>query len=319
MFSLLRRLLSPAASKLQAGVDVSSFQGPPGSWVGNAGKITWAAVKFTELEPDGTRYINQDAAADWDWLKQNKKGRLAYLFGHPSVSTADTVSFFVGELRKLGLEDGDAVSLDLETSDSRTPAQVNAWAAAVMADLARQLGRPPVLYTFLDFAGEGNCASLGKYPLWIADPSSPAGKPRVPKPWTKWAIHQYDITGAIDRDVAHYASQAAMAAALGKPAKPKPKEPDLKKIGGSIVGEVSAARWGDTATVVAGLGKDGFIQVARWAAGGDWGSWHNVSPTKAKGGADVMAWGTADGRLFYTDETGTVCIMETADAGKTWT
>jgi lysozyme len=313
MFSLLRRLLSPAASKLQAGVDVSSYQGPPGSWTGNAGKITWAAVKLTELEPGGTRYVNPDATTDWDWLKRNKKGRLAYLFGHPSVSTKDTVSFFVGELSKLGLHDSDSVALDLEVSDGRTPAQVNAWAVAVMADLEKNLGRQPVLYTFRDFAGEGNCASLGKYPLWIADPSSAAGKPKVPKPWRKWAIHQYDITGPIDRDVANFASQADMAAALGKP-----EEPDLKKIGGKIAGPVSAARW-NTATVVAGIGTDGFVQAARWAVGGDWGPWHNVSPTKAKGGPSLMSWGDADGRLFYTDEAGAVCIMDTGDAGQTWT
>ncbi len=314
MLSLLRRLVGLAAArKLVKGVDVASYQGPPGDWKGAAGKITWAAVKLTELEPGGTRYVNPDAAADWFWLKANKKGRVAYLFGHPSVSEKDTVSFFIGELRKLGLHNDDAAALDLEEADGRTPAQVSSWAAAVLAGLEKNLGRRPAVYTFLSFAEAGNCAGLGRYPLWIADPSSPSGKPRVPKPWTKWAIHQYDITGPIDRDVANYPSQAAMAAALGKP-----EEPDLEKIGGSIVGALSVARWESSVTVVAGVGTDGFVQAARWSAG-KWGPWKNVSLTAAKVGPALTAWGKADGRLYYTDDTGTVCVMVTTDAGQTWT
>jgi lysozyme len=313
MLSLLRRIVSRAARKHLPGVDVSSFQGRPGSWAKAAGNITWAAVKFTELQPDGTRYVNPDAAADWAWLKGKKKERLAYLFGHPSVSAKDTVSFFVSELRKLGLTDADGVALDLEVTDGRTPAEVSSWAASVMTDLRKELKRAPVLYTFLDFAEAGNCAGLGRYPLWIADPSSPAGRPKIPKPWTKWTIHQYDISGAIDRDVANYPSKADMAAALGKP-----EEPRLDKLGGSIVGALAVARWENTVTVVAGRGKDGYVQVTRYEAG-KWAAWRNVSPTKAQGAPGLTAWGNADGRLYYTDESGTVWALATADAGKTWT
>jgi hypothetical protein len=229
------------------------------------------------------------------------------------VNARDTVSFFVGELGKLGLGDADGVALDLEVTDGRTPPEVSSWADTVMADLRKQLKREPLLYTFLDFAESGNCAGLGRYPLWIADPSSPEGKPRVPKPWTRWAIHQYDISGAIDRDVANYPSLAAMARALGKP-----EEPDLDKLGGSIVGGLAVARWQNTVTVVAGLGTDGFVQAIRWDAG-QWGPWKNVSPTKAQGPPSLAAWGTADGRLYYTDESGTVWVLATADGGKTWT
>ena len=80
------------------GCDVSSFQGPPADWKTAAGKIRWAGVKITELEPGGTRYVNPDAAADWAFLKQQKMGRIAYLFGHPSVSAAESVAFFAAEL-----------------------------------------------------------------------------------------------------------------------------------------------------------------------------------------------------------------------------
>jgi lysozyme len=315
MLNVLRRLESLAtARKRLPGVDVSSFQGPPGTWKAEAGKIDWAAVKLTELEPNGTRYVNPDAAADWNFLQNNNKGRVAYLFGHPSVSATETVSFFVTQLRKIGLHDGDGVALDLEVTDGRTAAQVSHWADAVTADLHKTLGRPPVVYTFLSFAETGNCAGLGRYPLWIADPSSPAGRPQVPKPWHTWAMHQYDISGSIDRDVANYPSLAAMKKALGKS---EPKEPDVKKIGGNIVGALSAGRWENSVTVVAGLGPDGFIHMARW--NGEWGPWRKISPTKAKGAPGVLVFGGANGRLFYTDESGTVCVLVTTNSGQTWT
>lgn len=142
------------------GVDVSSFQGPPGEWVAAAGDIDWAAVKLTELQPNGTRYVNPDAQADWDWLHAHGKGRIGYLFGHPATSAAESVSFFLNEINKIGLRDSDAVCLDLEVTDGYGPAHVSAWADQVQSELKSRIDRPPVLYTFIDFAREGNCACL---------------------------------------------------------------------------------------------------------------------------------------------------------------
>ncbi|HMH90811.1 MAG TPA: GH25 family lysozyme [Streptosporangiaceae bacterium] len=208
------------------GVDVSSFQGAPTSWAKNAGAIQWAAVKITELQPPGSapvRYTNPDAAADWAYLKRHGLVRVAYLFGHPSVNAAATVSFFAEQLDALGVEDGDAVALDHEVTDGLRPAAVSAWAVSVLGDLRKTFGRTPLIYTFLSFATEGNCAGLGSYPLWMADPSSAAGHPRVPAPWRTWALHQYATSGNIDRDVSSYATPAAMRAALGK-GTPVPKK-----------------------------------------------------------------------------------------------
>jgi GH25 family lysozyme M1 (1,4-beta-N-acetylmuramidase) len=218
MLSWLKSLFARlAARRLLSGVDVASYQGPPGQWAGAAGNISWAAVKITELEPGGVRYVNPDARADWDYLASNGKLRIGYLFCHPSVSAADTVDFFVTELRGLGLKPGDGVAIDLEVTDGLGPEAVSSWAADVTARLRRALDRHPVVYTYLSFAEAGNCAGLGGYPLWISNPSRPAGRPQVPAPWRTWAIHQYSITGSIDRDVANYSSRAAMAAALGVP------------------------------------------------------------------------------------------------------
>lgn len=206
------------------GVDVSAFQGDSGAWKGDAGDIRWAAVKLTELEPGpgGTSYVNPDAKDDWDWLKANGHGRIGYLFGHPGTSAAATVALFAGEIRKLGLEDGDGIALDLEVTGGLRAAAVDQWGLDVLRALDAELDRTPLLYSFIAFIGAGNCASLGSYPLWLADPSDPAGSPHVPAPWKSCAIQQSVITGPIDRDVAFYPSVAAMKAALGKHGTPAP-------------------------------------------------------------------------------------------------
>jgi lysozyme len=235
------------------GVDVSSFQGAPATWSKEAGAIQWAAVKITELIPPTTaggsviRYLNPDAAADWAYLKAHGLVRVAYMFGHPSVDPTASVDWFISQLTPLGIEDGDAVALDHEVADSADPAAASAWAVSVQQQLHARLGRTPLLYTFPNFAGEGNCAGLGGYPLWISDPSSPAGHPRVPAPWSTWALHQYETTGSIDRDVSSYATPAAMIAALGK----TPPKPVIRKDIEMILVEV------DRATVPAGTAWPG--------------------------------------------------------------
>jgi lysozyme len=200
------------------GVDLSAFQGVVADWKPAAGDIKWAAVKFSELEPGDVKYEDPDAAGDWAWLKDEGHGRIGYLFGHPGVSVADTVADFVAEIKAAGLEDTDGVALDLEVSGGLTAAEVSAWARDVMADLAAELDRTPLLYANISFIKGGYCAGLEAYPLWLADPSAPSGKPDVPAPWTSCAIQQTVITGPIDRDVAFYPDLKAMQKALGKTA-----------------------------------------------------------------------------------------------------
>jgi lysozyme len=209
------------------GVDVASFQGLPAQWQPVAGAIDWAAVKITELQPSGFRYVNPDAAADWAALKAAGRLRIGYLFGHPATSVTGTVALFNAQIRALGLDDRDGIALDLEVTDGRGAAQVSAWAVQVTEALASHLDRTPLVYTFLNFAAAGNCAGLGRYPLWIADPSSPKGQPRVPKPWTQWAIHQHVTGGTIDRDAANWPTRDAMAAAIGRH---QPKPPPVRRI-----------------------------------------------------------------------------------------
>ena len=303
--------VQPDVVPLLHGVDVSSFQGPPSNWKHAAGPISWAAVKITELEPNGVHYVNPDAGPDWAYLDRQNLNRVAYLFGHPSVNAGATVDFFLSQLNRLGLHDGDGIALDLEVTDGLGPAAVSAWARNVASQLHKRTGRQPVIYTFLSFAESGNCAGLGHYPLWIADPSSPMGRPRVPRPWTTWTMHQHSIVGAIDRDVAKFASPAAMRAALGKP-----KESHVHNLGGSNTSALAAIRWDNGVTVVAGMGKNGFIQATRYD--GKWSAWTNVSPTKALHPPAMIAWGKGTGHLYYTDQHGDVIELATGNYGQHW-
>lgn len=303
--------VQPDVVPLLHGVDVSSFQGPPSNWKHAAGPISWAAVKITELEPNGVHYVNPDAAADWAYLDRQNLNRVAYLFGHPSVNAGATVDFFLSQLNRLGLHDGDGIALDLEVTDGLGPAAVSAWARNVASQLHKRTGRQPVIYTFLSFAESGNCAGLGHYPLWIADPSSPMGRPRVPRPWTTWTMHQHSIVGSIDRDVAKFASPAAMRAALGKP-----KESHVRNLGGSNTSALAAIRWDNGVTVVAGMGKNGFIQATRFD--GKWSAWTNVSPGKALHPPAMIAWGKGTGHLYYTDLHGDVIQLSTGNYGQHW-
>lgn len=309
---------TPAVPPTIPGVDVSSFQGPPGAWRAEASKAKWVAVKLTELQPKNIHYVNPDAAEDWAFVGRQNLGRIGYLFGHPSVSAAESVSFFASEISSLGLKDTDGIMLDLETTDGLGPRQVSSWAGAVMANLRKTFNRMPILYTFISFAREGNTAGLGRYPLWISDPSSPVGRPVVPPPWKTWTIHQYSIGGAIDRNVAKFATVAAMQEAFGAaPPPPKPVEGDL---GGAISSGVTAVRWDNGSMVIAGIDGLGHVAVRRFdAATGKWGVWWNPAGTvKAAGPPGLVAWGSGFGQLFYAGENGHVIALATKDAGGSW-
>lgn len=302
------------------GVDVASFQGTPGAWAAKAGQIAWAAVKFTELEAGRSgpvRYLNPDAAADWAYLKSKGLGRIAYMFGHPEMPAAASVLWFTTATAGL-IGPGDGVCLDLEVTGGKTPDQVAAWAREVMAQLRAHFGRAPLLYTFRSFATSGNCTGLAGYPLWIADPSHPAGQPQVPGPWRSWLIHQYEITGGIDRDVTA-GTWAATAAVLGAP---QQEGPTLKDLGGTLNTAnglaLGTARWGDGTTVIAGVGSKGQITARRWTPAGHWGAWADIHPGPAVSGPVFSCWGTAEGRLYYTASGGHVHELTTTDAGKTW-
>jgi GH25 family lysozyme M1 (1,4-beta-N-acetylmuramidase) len=311
------RRSATAALRTIQGVDVSSFQGAPATWGPEAGAIKWAAVKITELEPGGIQFVNPDAQADWTFVAQQKLGRIAYLFGHPSVSATDTVNFFATQVRALGLVDTDGIMLDLETTDGLSATQVSAWAVEVMASLKKTFERTPILYTFISFGQEGNTKGLGRYPLWISDPSSPAGHPVVPPPWRTWTIHQYSTSNPIDRDLAKFATVAAMERKFGVP--PSPPKPESHNLGGDVSGGVTAARWSDGSMVIASLGGNKHVRVRLFdGSTKKWGIWFHPSDVKADGPPGLVTWGKGLGQLFYPAANGDVIELATEDFGKNW-
>lgn len=203
-----------------AGVDISAWQGAPGEWVGEAGDFDWAAVKISELAVDGSRYTDPNAAADWAYLREHGKGRIAYFYAHPGSSASDTVTFFLSVLASIGLDDTDAVAIDLEATDGRNAAQVSVWAKMAARQLQSAVNRPVLIYTYPAFAQAGNCSGLGSYPLWIASPGTPAGKPEIPAPWASWCLQQTSIDPPLDRDVANFPSLDHFTAALGRKGAP---------------------------------------------------------------------------------------------------
>lgn len=308
----------PEAVKTIQGVDVSGFQGPPGAWQAEAGNVKWVAVKLTELQPNNVPFVSPDAASDWAFVGRRKLGRIAYMFGHPSVSPSESVALFAGELTTLGLSDTDGLMLDLEVTDGLSPAKVSAWARKVMADLHTRFNRTPLLYTFIDFAREGNTRGLGKYPLWISDPSSPAGHPVVPPPWKDWTIHQYSTSAPIDRNVAKFASVAAMQKAVGAPAAPPP--PEHADLGGRVVTGVTAIRWSDGSMVIGGLNINKQVVIRRFdGPTRKWGIWWTPTDgAQVVGPPGMVAWGEAFGQLFYATEDGHVHELGTEDMGRSW-
>lgn len=171
--------------------------------------LSFAAFKATE----GRGFRDPLFPAAWKAIGAAGLVRLAYHFAHPMTDAQAQADAFLAYVRASGLTDADLLVLDLEDTDGRPAADVAAWARDWCAAVHQAAGRAPVVYTFVSFAQAGNCAGLGGYPLWIADPSSRAGHPRVPAPWKTWALHQYD-QAVLDLDVANYPDKAAMLAAL---------------------------------------------------------------------------------------------------------
>jgi GH25 family lysozyme M1 (1,4-beta-N-acetylmuramidase) len=172
------------------GTDISAYQSsiPAGDF---------CIMKATE----GLSYNDGPFVGRWRTLAQRGTLRGAYHFSHPKNDPTAEADHFLRIVRAAGLKPGDILVLDHEASDGTSAAHCAAWARTWCQHVTDAVGYKPVVYTFLSFAQEGRCEGLGQYPLWMADPSRPAGNPRVPAPWTKWVLHQYGSPGGVDANV----------------------------------------------------------------------------------------------------------------------
>lgn len=184
--------------------DISNWQGTP-----NIDAIHDAHI-IASKATEGTGYLSPAFQRDWIGTKEAGKARMAYHYFHPSVQVAAQVRFFLDNVKTAGLLNGDMLAVDLEEADGMQPAEVSA-AAAMFVDMVNSETKGHcTVYTFFNFAEIGNCAGLGKHPLWIADPSRPAGQPRIPHPWKAWDFHQYGIIRGEDADIANFGNLDAM-------------------------------------------------------------------------------------------------------------
>lgn len=181
--------------------DISNFQGDITE--ATLGHPDILACKATE----GIAFQDHTFARNWELAKNNDQLRIAYHVAHPSLPAQGQVQFFLDYVTAHGLDTGDMLCLDLEMSDGLNPSAVNEWAVDWCNAVAYHTRADPIVYTFLSFAEAGNCDGLGDRPLWIADPSSPKGRPRIPHPWSNWVFHQYGLTRGVDSDTVNATSR----------------------------------------------------------------------------------------------------------------
>lgn len=190
------------------GLDVASYQGPHPDVSG----ATFVFVKATE----GLGYVNPD------WTTQLAGARAAgavvgfYHFPHAGQDLAAQVQFMLTTLGP-ALRPGDMLSLDWETNPADGSYLTGAAKDQFLAILgAKAPAHRRVLYCNLDFWRNHDTTSNAGDGLWIADPDSPPGSPRVAHPWV---FHQYgQRADGTDVNVANFPDAAALRAwASGAP------------------------------------------------------------------------------------------------------
>jgi len=162
------------------GVDISHWQDGPLDFVAAAA----AGLKFVvHKATDGVDFVDDRyderrpdvAAAGLIWG--------GYHFARPGKSgPAKQAQFFLSHLRP---EPGDLRPvLDLEKTGGLTPARLAQWAHDFVDEVKKRLGTEPIIYTPFPL-GRSRCQ------LWVARYSDANNAPRIPSPWTKYAIWQF--------------------------------------------------------------------------------------------------------------------------------
>lgn len=221
-------------------LDVANFQGnyPWASVKAHYPALAGGIYKVTE----GLTFTDGFAQHNHDGIKAAGLAHGAYHFLRPENDGAAQAQFFVAQHRKVGLTDDDMLWVDNEVSDGKTPGQVAACARAFMTELDRICPRNPKgVYTMISFATGGENTGLGKWPLWLAFPSSKAPVP--PPPWAKWTFWQWGTRNGVDADAFNgTATQLATWLASFRP-KPVPAGPVRRLTSaGDTMGSIAAGR-----------------------------------------------------------------------------
>lgn len=198
--------------------DISNWQGEKVPEL--VAKHEVLAIKASE----GNSFLDPEFGDNWAFAEANEKARVAYHFLHPSIPGLQQAHFFLDQIDRFGIKTGDMFAVDLEVTDGRHPDEVDQCAKEFVDAINAETKAKCWVYTNYFTAQGGNCAHLGESPLWIAEPSSPPGRPKVPAPWNEWLAHQFGIVRGIDADVVNVSSVDSLAqygALIGQP-KPPP-------------------------------------------------------------------------------------------------
>ncbi|MGN9844331.1 glycoside hydrolase family 25 protein [Nonomuraea sp. H19] len=180
------------ADELIYGQDVSNYQ-PTHDWAASGAKF--GIVKATE----GTDFTDRAFARHWAEMAGRNIVRGAYHYAHPASDPVAEADFFLSVVNRQPAKPGDLLALDLETTDGKSAAHVNAWAKTWLERVKAKTGVTPLFYSGWNFAtkyGDG----LGQYPLWVAHYSKARGTVTPPPPWKSWTIHQY-TDNPVDQNV----------------------------------------------------------------------------------------------------------------------
>lgn len=120
----------------------------------------------------------------------------AYHFARPSKT--DAVAEARHFLRFSAPQPGDLIPmLDLEANDDKlSKAELTQWVGQFVTEVKGAVGVIPIIYTPFDLGADYGAL------LWVARYSNANAAPRVPSPWSKWAVRQFsDGTYGVPKSV----------------------------------------------------------------------------------------------------------------------
>jgi lysozyme len=262
---LLCLLLSAPAGADEAGIDVSTHQGP----------IAWTAVRaagarfaFVRIG-DGATIADDRFEANWAGARAAGLLRGAYLFFRPEEEAEAQARAIAAAVGRLG--PGDLpVALDVERLDDIDPAIVRKRLEDTLERVRAATGRAPLLYTNAATWAALGQPDPGDHELWIAHWGAEA--PAVPPAWPGWRFWQLSSTGRIegiagavdlDRFQGTLAELETLAGIARRPAPPDGLE--------AVVGDSVTLTWG------AVEGATGYEVALRWRRGRRWTDYHRYS------------------------------------------
>ncbi len=174
------------------GIDVSHYDGAIAWPSVKAGGIEFAIMKATE----STNFLDPQFATNWKGAGDSGVVRGAYHFFRASADAVQQADYFL-KISGPSVPGDLPPTLDLETLDGMTAAQVAAGALAFLQHVEQQTGRTPIVYTSSSFLTSiGSPAGFGAYTLWVANWQ--VSCPKIPSPpWNDWTIWQNAATGTV--------------------------------------------------------------------------------------------------------------------------